>query len=173
MKWSLLIIFNLLVSCSRGIIETAPDSSSIEVKEIIINTTGSEAPEGTRLQFIATAVFIDGSAKDITKETSWSSSDPDVATFSNDVNGRLHTISEGTTELRARYLSQTNSTSFTVYNETPLHVFSPEGSDSLLLNESQEQSILGQFSKGTIFDITDIASSTSSAGVRRTFRKRL
>ncbi|MFT3706258.1 MAG: Ig-like domain-containing protein [Archangium sp.] len=69
---------------------------------LTINPSEVKLARGQRLQLAATAVYPDGSSKEVTSEVSWSVDDSFVASFSPDEPGVVIAAQDGTTNIRAR-----------------------------------------------------------------------
>ena len=69
-------------------------------------------PIGISQQFVASAVYSDGSSQDLVSGVTWTSSLPSAATI--DANGGATTLAAGTTTITATVGSLTDSTTLTV-----------------------------------------------------------
>jgi len=58
-----------------------PQTTAVELVSIAVGPPDSSVVAGTAVQFSATAVYSDGSRKDVTAAAIWASSEPAVATF--------------------------------------------------------------------------------------------
>ena len=79
---------------------------------IDVSPTSPSVPAGEAQSFTATAHFGDGSTSDVTGLATWTSSDPDVATFPSP--GNASTGKPGTTTVQATYRGVSGSTDLTV-----------------------------------------------------------
>jgi trimeric autotransporter adhesin len=93
---------------------TAPTITSIS-----ITPEGFTVPIGISQQFVASAVYSDGSSQDLVSGVTWTSSLPSAATI--DANGGATTLAAGTTTITATVGSLTDSTTLTV---VPAHLTS-------------------------------------------------
>lgn len=84
------------------------------ISSVDINPEKATVSEGSSLQFHATATYADGSTKDVTSDsdTVWNTSDPDVATVSED--GLVSAVKPGLVDITAEYKSEEASESFAV-----------------------------------------------------------
>lgn len=81
---------------------------------LTINPAEVKLARGERLQLAATAVFPDGSSREVTSEVSWSVDDRFVAEMSPDEPGVLIAAHDGVTSIRARFSSKEATRPLTV-----------------------------------------------------------
>jgi trimeric autotransporter adhesin len=89
------------------------------ITSISITPEGFTEPIGIQQQFVATAVYSDGSSQDLVTGVTWTSSLPSAATI--DASGVATTLAAGTTTITATVGSLTDSTTLTV---VPAHLTS-------------------------------------------------
>jgi len=134
-----------------------------QLKEIEISPTDSYIPNGLEYQYTAKGLYWDNSIYDITKQVSWSSSVPFIATISNnlDAKGLVKAISIGTTTIQAE-INDITSTSNLIITDAALHYIriEPDNFSIPLLFEKQLTAI-GVYSDDTSRDITKIANWTT------------
>ncbi len=70
------------------------------LEAIAIDPATASIPAGSTVKFFATGTFSDGSARDISKEVQWLSSDPGVATL--DLDGTAHGQAPGAADITAK-----------------------------------------------------------------------
>ena len=89
------------------------------ITSISVTPEGFTVPIGISQQFVASAVYSDGSTQDLVSGVTWTSSLPSAATI--DANGGATTLAAGTTTITATVGSLTDSTTLTV---VPAHLTS-------------------------------------------------
>jgi hypothetical protein len=125
-------------------------------------------PLGIGVRFTATAMFTDGTQRDVTAESMWASMNPMVASV--DANGNVTTVSQGGTAIRATFMNLSAVAMLNVLPPvarslvvTPLAVTLPTGFTTQL-------TATATFSDGSTRDVTAQATWSSSnpmvAGVR-------
>lgn len=82
--------------------------TSATLTGIQISAPSYSLPLGINSQFTAFATFSDGSSTNITNQANWISSNPSIATFT--VNGLLHPLSVGNTNVSASFGGKTSET---------------------------------------------------------------
>jgi len=77
--------------------------NDIALLSVKLSPQNAVLPLGNTLQFTSTGIYSDGSIQDITSHATWTSSDPLVASISNETgsNGLATALSSGTTHIRA------------------------------------------------------------------------
>jgi len=118
---------------------TAPTITSIS-----ITPEGFTVPIGISQQFVATAVYSDGSSQDLVSGVTWTSSLLSAATI--DANGSATTLAAGTTTITATVGSLTDSTTLTI---VPAHLTSIS---VLPVTATMAVGTLQQFTATGIFD---------------------
>ena len=125
---------------------------------IAVAPASVSVPAGTNQQFHATATYTDGSARDVTAQVGWSSSDASTASISNAVAtaGLLGAIRPGDVTVTAALAGVTGSASLTVSPATltSIAITGPNGETSISI------------AKGTSTTVT--ATGTYSDGSRQT-----
>ena len=98
----------LLNACGGG---GGGGSSPAVISSIVVSPINGSVIITMTQQFTATAIFTDGTKKDVTGSSTWASSDPTIATV--DAGGIVHGVSNGTTTLSASSNQTTGTTSVT------------------------------------------------------------
>ena len=98
----------LLNACGGG---GGGGSSPAVISSIVVSPIKGSVIITMTQQFTATAIFTDGTKKDVTGSATWASSDPTIATV--DAGGIVHGVSSGTTTLSASSNQTTGTTSVT------------------------------------------------------------
>jgi uncharacterized protein YjdB len=139
---------------------TAATLSSIQVTPFT-----ETVPIGEPVQYVATAIFSDGTNTVITGASTWQSTDGSVALVSNagGSRGLATTLAKGTTTITAFYMGMSGSTTLTVTDATivqiqvtPFQPTLPEGFDLRF-------TATAIYSDGTNSNITALATWTSGA----------
>jgi len=137
---------------------TAPTITSISV-----TPDDMTLPIGVGQQYIASAIYSDGSIQDLVSNVTWSSSSTSVATI--DSNGLAATLAEGTTTITATVGSFTDSSTITV---VPAHLQSITLSPSSLSvapGTQQQFTATGNFDDGSTQVLTSALWSSSAVSV--------
>src|SRR3954471_15874397 len=113
--WCLLAAI-LVASCGGGSERSgAPASPSGPVVEVVTVTGWTRAlAVGEQIALTATAVYSDGTARDVTREAAWESSNVAVATVSD---GLVTAVSVGTTAVIARFANKDGNQGVTVQRD--------------------------------------------------------
>jgi uncharacterized protein YjdB len=137
---------------------TAPTITSISV-----TPEGFTVPIGISQQFVASAVYSDGSSQDLVSGVTWTSSLPSAATI--DANGSATTLAAGTTTITATVGSLTDSTTLTV---VPAHLTSISvlpATATMAVGTLQPFTATGIFDDGSTQLLPDIQWSSSASNV--------
>ena len=104
-----------LVSCGGGSDSLSsppgPSPSTSTVTGVIVTSFSSVANPGESSQFSATATFSNGTNQDVTRQASWTSTNPSVATV---LTGMVTAVGAGEADILATYQRVTGSTRMTV-----------------------------------------------------------
>ncbi len=123
---------------------------------------------GTSQQFVATGTYSDNSTEDLTSAVSWGSSNEGIATVSNATGsyGLATSVSAGLTTITATLGGVTGGTDLTVDQAALVSIdISPTDPNSPL-GLPQQFSASGNFSDGSVQDLTDqVTWSSSNSGV--------
>jgi 6-phosphogluconolactonase (cycloisomerase 2 family) len=149
-----------------------PPASTVELESIAVGPPDTNVIAGSNLQFAATAVYSDGSRKDVTGSATWTSSNPSVASFPGSPNGWAAFPGAGSSEITASLAGTRGTTSVTVIPSTLLSI-AILGLDSPLPKGAHQQLVvLAFYSGGSRQDVTPrvtwSSSSTSVAAVSAT-----
>lgn len=156
-------------------VQSAPIEMTVKEAKLVSITVSPDSTSkalGLTQQFKAKGIFTDGSERDITNLATWFSSEPLVAYVSNVYNERGLAISHivGSTNVHAYYDSVTsNSVNFSVTPSELVSIqISPENGN-IAKGLSQQYSALGVYSDGSLQDISDTvtwsSSNVSSVGI--------
>jgi hypothetical protein len=121
-------------------------------------------PTGTPLQFVATAIYSDGTNVAITGTSTWLSSDMNVAQVSNagGSRGLATTLGKGTTKISATFMNVTGSTTLTVTDATITQIQVTPFNPSVPAGFDRQLAATAIYSDGTNRDITSLATWTST-----------
>jgi hypothetical protein len=120
---------------------------------------------GIDVQFSASGLWTDGTTSDLTRVATWSSSLSSVAVISNAIGsqGLATTRGVGTSTIGAAYGGRTDSTTLTATNATLSSIAVTPATRTLGLGGQQQYRAVATFSDGTTFDITAVASWSSTS----------
>jgi predicted kinase len=162
-------LLGLLSACGGGGDTTSPPSSKTPtLQSIEVTPSLSQAAAGTTAQFAATAIYTDGTHKDVTAEVTWSSSDTGAATISNDAgsNGLARTVGVGSTTIAAASGGVSGSTTLAVTPAVLVSIGVTPASPSVAKGLTRQFTAIGVFSDNSTQDLTtQVTWSSSSAAV--------
>jgi hypothetical protein len=127
---------------------------------IAVTPPSSSVAIGNSQQFTATGTFNNGSTQDLTSQVNWSSADTTIASI--DSMGLALTAAAGTTQVTATSGSVTGSATLTVTATTLVTVTVTPAIPSVPLGETQQFTATGTFADGSIQDITQTATWSST-----------
>lgn len=121
----------------------------------IVPDTGSIA-KGTTQQFVATGTFADGSSQDLTRDVTWSASDPMVAAISNatDSHGLATGLATGAVTVSAAFGMVRGSATLTITAATLRSLAIAPAAATLAAGTSQQFTVTGTYSDGSQQDLT-------------------
>ncbi len=112
-------------------------------------------------QFTATATYGDGSTRDVTTSSNWTSANPGVATVSPTTGGAVG-VASGTSVITADFGGMSNTATLTVNDATSQSfVVYPATRASIPVTGNQQYTAIETFSDGTSYDRTATSSWTS------------
>ena len=140
-----------------------PPSSGVELVSIAIGPPDTNVTAGSNLQFTATAVYSDGSRKDVTGTATWTSSNPSVASFPGSPSGWALIPGAGSTEITASLAGTQGTTSLTVTASSLLSI-GILGTNSVLPKGARQQlTAIAFYSNGSRQDVTPLVTWSSSS----------
>ncbi len=147
------------VSGSTSLTVTAATLVSIEV-----TPKNPASAAGASQQFKATGTFTDNSTQDVTSLVTWSSSDPSIATISNDTasKGSAHALSAGTTTVTATSGDIFGSTSFRVTAASLVTLDITPKDPTVIKGMTRQFKATGTFTDNSSQDMTSVAAWSSS-----------
>ncbi|PKH54905.1 hypothetical protein CXF83_07945 [Shewanella sp. Choline-02u-19] len=138
---------------------TNVEVTAAEIRAISLSPHDEKTPVGTVINYQAYAFYSDGSKRNITELSAWSSSDPSIAAvgFRGGKSGQANAFNVGVTDISVTYQDITQSTSLTVSDAvvTKLQI-SPLSPEVPVGIEGQFRAI-AYYSDHTTSDVTDTA----------------
>jgi len=128
---------------------------------ISVTPVGKTIAPGTKLSFAATGTFSDSSTQNITRDATWASDNPAVATVGSV--SLVTAVAPGTANISASLDGVTGSTPLTVSSATLVSIAVSPASAVLAPASTLGLSATGTFSDGTTQTITNSVNWTSSA----------
>jgi trimeric autotransporter adhesin len=118
----------------------------------------------TSLQFVATAIYSDGTNTNVTATSTWSSSSPAVAGVSNagGTRGQVTSLMKGTTMIQAAFMGMTGSTLLSVTDATITQIQVTPFSPTIPGGFSEQLAATAIYSDGTNRNVTALATWTST-----------
>jgi len=137
--------------------------STAHLVSISISPTNPTIAKGTSIKFTATGTFSDGSTSTKLSGLSWKSSKPNLAQVRS--SGIAHGKKNGSVTIRASASGITGTTSLTVSSGTLVSIAISPLAPSVAVGTTQQFVATGNFSDGTVQDVTLTThwSSTSSS----------
>lgn len=137
-----------------------------ELVRVVVTPPTALVPGGGVQQFVAIASFIDGSSRDVTAESAWTSGTVAVATV-NSATGRATGVATGTAVIMATFGGKAGSATLTVNAASTLvSIAVTPANPSIAMGSAQQFIALGTYSDGATRDITSISTfSTGSANI--------
>jgi 6-phosphogluconolactonase (cycloisomerase 2 family) len=131
---------------------------------INISPSNASVPVNTSQQFIATGIYSDGSAQDLTTSVTWSSSIGKIAKISNKPGsqGLAAALSTGTTLISATYGGIVSTTNLTVTNATLTSFIIQPVNPSTAVGYDVQFMATGTFSDGSTNDAISLVTWASS-----------
>ena len=154
---SVLISLSLFFSCGSG----SPSQGPAKLTQIKIAPANQTIAKGTTLQLSATGYYNNGTTQALGASVTWQTSQSAVATIN--TQGDVTGMGEGVAQLSATYQGVTGSTSITVGPPTLLNITVGLNQSSLPVGESEQLTATGNFSDGTVQNLTQSATWSSSA----------
>ena len=152
------VLLTLVTGCTCG--EFFRDSK--DVVGVSISPTNTSIQPGNTQQFSATGTFPNGGTGDVTGQTTWTSSNPSVATI--DANGLATGVAFGATTISANCQCYELSTSLSVSSQTVglTSIAVTPSSPTINAGGTQQFTATGTYSNNTTSVITNSVTWTSS-----------
>jgi trimeric autotransporter adhesin len=148
---------SLVTGCTCG--EFFRDSK--DVVSVTISPTNTSISPGNTQQFSATGVFTNGDTGDVTGQTTWTSSDPSVASIN--ANGLATGVAYGTTTISANCQCYQLSTHLSVSSQTAslTSIAVTPSNPTISVGNTQQFTATGTYSNNTTSVITNSVTWTS------------
>ena len=142
-----------------------PPVETVKLVSVQVSPADVYVLVGENEQFAATAVFSDGSTKDVTSNATWETSDKSIAAINE--NGTATGISVGSVELAATYtdngIEETGAAHLDVLATPPtFESLSIDGSDVVTVGHTAHMVAIATLSDGTTYIVNDKVNWTSS-----------
>ena len=157
---SALICSGLLLSCG-GISASQGGGGTAKLTQITIAPSNPTIMKGASQQLTATGIFDDGTQHALGASVTWGTSPSAVATIN--TKGNVTGVGEGVAQVTAAYQGVTGSTSVTVGQPGLLSITVSPNPSSLPAGESGQLTAIGNFSDGSVQNLTQSAAWSSSA----------
>ncbi|WP_181790664.1 Ig-like domain-containing protein [Myxococcus llanfairpwllgwyngyllgogerychwyrndrobwllllantysiliogogogochensis] len=144
------------------------DKSPSSVKSLRIAPTSFTLAAGLGGEVVATATLSDGSTRDVTRETTWSSDDAAIATVSQDASGapQVRALAQGQTTVRARWDAVSAEAPVQVTDATLVSMVIAPAAPSLAVGLSQQLTATATLTDGGTHVVTsDVQWNSSDATV--------
>lgn len=167
LPWLLaLMLSSLLTACGGGSSsQDAPAPGTPTLLSVAVTPAAATIPTSGVQPFMATASYSDGSTRDVTTSTSWSSASSGVGSVVQ-ASGVVTGVATGTALITANFAGKTSNATVTVTSATLVSIAVSPGAATVPLNGIQPFSAAATYSDGSIRDVTPYSDWTSaSAGV--------
>ncbi len=162
-----LIVTTLVAGCGGGDQGRDPilGLPAATLVSVAVTPATASVAIGATQQFVATASYSDGSSRDVSTSSAWTSATPAVATV-NATNGLATGVSAGTSAISAAFAGKSASATLTVLPATLRSIVLLPANPSVNIGASQRFTVMGTFSDNTTRDVTAASTFTSAtAGV--------
>lgn len=131
-----------------------------ELQRLDVTPEHTTAPLGVFADLVATGVYSDGAALDLTAQVTWSSAAPALVEVSNapGTQGRVRGLALGTTTVSARLGAITGSAEVTISPATPVRLELSPASATLAVGLTRDFTVTAIASDGSTLDVTTQAS---------------
>jgi hypothetical protein len=141
---------------TTGLTVTGATPSSLSISPIATST-----PLGTGVQYTATLILTNGTSRNVTGMTTWSSLDPTVATIGR--TGRATPTGVASTTIVASYMGLTASTTLTVTNAVVTSIELTPIAPTMPVGTTTQFAATAILSDGTTSNVTAMATFSSNA----------
>jgi trimeric autotransporter adhesin len=139
-------------------------ASQVKLTEIAISPANQSIAKGDTIQLGATGTYSDGSTQTLTDMVTWETSPSAIATVN--AQGQFKGMSEGAAQVSAAYQGVTGSTTITIGAPALVGIAVSPNPSTLPLGESEQFSAIGNYSDGSVQDLTQsVTWSASTSGV--------
>lgn len=162
-----LIVTTLVAGCGGGDQGRDPilGLPAATLVSVAVTPATASVAIGATQQFVATASYSDGSSRDVSASSAWTSATPAVATVGA-ANGLATGVSVGNAAISAAFAGKSGSATLTVTPATLRSIVLLPANPSVNIGASQRFTVTGTFSDNTTRDVTAASTFTSAtAGV--------
>lgn len=144
---------------------------SADLVSVVVTPGTAAIAGGARQQFLATATYSDGAARDVTALSAWTSGTPAVATVGAST-GLASGLAAGSTAVAAAFNGKSGTATLTVTGATLVSIAITPATSTIAMGAQQQYVATGTFTDGSASNITAItqfssgtpAVATSTAG---------
>lgn len=133
-----------------------------QLTSIAVTPAAPSVAIGATQQFVATAVYSDGSARDVTRSAGWTSATPAVATV-NASSGIAVGVNAGNSLITAAFEGKTGSATVTVLPAKLVSIAVAPANQVLNVGNSQQFLAIATFDNNTTRDITAVSTFASAS----------
>lgn len=162
-----LIVTSLVAGCGGGDQGRDPilGLPAATLVSVAVTPATASVAIGATQQFVATASYSDGSSRDVSTASAWTSATPAVATVGA-ATGLATGVSVGNAAISAAFAGKSGSATLTVTPATLRSIVLLPANPSVNIGASQRFTVTGTFSDNTTRDVTAASTFTSAtAGV--------
>ncbi len=162
--WLMALVFlgTLLTACGGSSNEDVPTPGTPTLLSLAVTPAATSIPISGMQQFVATASYSDGSTRDVTASTSWSSGASGVGSVA-PTSGLVTGIASGTAVITASFAGKTSNATATVTSATLVSVAVSPATSTVPINGIQPFTATATFSDGSIRDVTPYSNWTSAS----------
>jgi len=131
--------------------------SSATIKQIQVAPAMVSTPAGVKTFFTATAILSDGSLRDVTGMSTWTSTDESIVAISNvgGTRGQATALASGTVTIQATAAGVSGTASFTVGTQTLTAIVVTPAMATLKVGMLNSYVAAGTYSDGSSYELTD------------------
>jgi len=153
----------LLAACGGGSDASvdAPKADAPVVVSLAVTPAAGAIPTSSIQPFTATATYSNGSTRDVTASSSWSSGTPAVGTVVQ-TTGIVTSVASGTSVITASFAGKTSAVNLTVTSATLVSINTTPSTASVPINGNQALTATATYSDGSSRDVSAFAGWTSA-----------
>ncbi|MCU6434059.1 Ig-like domain-containing protein [Undibacterium sp. Jales W-56] len=133
-----------------------------DLTSVAVTPATSSVAIGNTQQLVATATFADGSTRDITAVSVWTSAAPGIATV-NGMTGLATGVASGTAAMTASFRSKTGSANVTVLPPALVSIALTPVNPTVNIGASLQLVVTGTYSDKTTADLTNVSTYVSAS----------